>query len=100
MISYFLSSRLQCQGTTRRWRPSPDSCCGQSGGSSTLLWGGVLALRPACEEGTDKEEVAPTPSFQEPLAQPSAPSPGQPSSPQKPGLAALCQCPHFTIWLH
>lgn len=39
---------------------------------------GVLALRPAWEEGEDKEEVAPTPSFLEPLAQPSAPNPGEP----------------------
>lgn len=38
---------------------------------------GVLALRPAWEEGENKEEVAPTPSFPEPLAQPSAPSPGK-----------------------
>ena len=37
----------------------------------------VLALCPAWEESGGKEEVAPTPSFQEPLAQPSAPNPGQ-----------------------
>lgn len=42
---------------------------------------GVLALRPAWEEGENKEEVAPTPSFPEPSAQPSAPNPGKPPQP-------------------
>lgn len=72
----------------------------QTGAAPPYLGEGVLALRPAWEDGGGKEEVAPTPSFQEPLAQPSAPSPGQPPTPEKPGLAALCQAPHFSVWLH
>lgn len=63
---------------------------------------GVLALRPAWEEGKSKEEVAPTPSFPEPLAQPSAPNSGEcpHPRPEKPGLAALFLHPHFSVWLH
>lgn len=61
---------------------------------------GVLALGPAWEKGGGEEEVALTPSFQGPLAQPSALSPGQPPIPNRPGLTAQCQPLHFSIWLH
>lgn len=69
---------------TRRWRPKPSRPNWKEGQLRLALGRGVLALRPGWEEGGDEEEVAPASSFQEPLAQPSAPNPGQLPQPPQP----------------
>lgn len=75
-------------GATSRWRPKPSLPLWEKRGHPPThalphpAWSqeGVLAPSPAWEKGRREEEVAPTPGFQEPLAQPSAPNPGLPRS--------------------
>lgn len=79
---------------TSRWCSSPAGHSGKGVGAAPPCPGeGLLALRPAWEEDGGEEEAAHTPSFQEPLAQPSAPNPGQFPTPQEARLGCPVPVP-------
>lgn len=89
IITLFTSVQAAVPRATSRWHPNPADSL--KGAAPPCLGEGVLALCPAWEEGWGKEEVAPTPSFQEPLAQPSAPNPGHFPQPREARLG--CSVP-------
>lgn len=88
--------------TTSRWYPSPAGGNGweRGWGSPTLLRGEGVGSPPSSGGGWRQGGSCPHTQLPGAISLAKRPQPGQPPSPKKPGLAALCKPAYFFVQLH